>query len=65
MKTPYLGKHGHIAIGTNYMERAIYHLERQGIMMDMETARYDEKGNLKAVYLKEEMGGFAVHLVRK
>lgn len=65
MKTPYLGKHGHIAIGTNYMDRAIYHLERQGLVFDMETARYDEKGNMKAVYLKDEIGGFAVHLVRK
>lgn len=65
MKTPYLGKHGHIAIGTNYMERAVYHLEKQGVAFDMDTARYDEKGSLKAVYLKEEMGGFAVHLVRK
>ncbi len=65
MKTPYLGKHGHIAIGTNYMDRAIYHLERQGIVFDMETARYDEKGSMKAVYLKDEIGGFAVHLVRK
>ncbi|MGN0351670.1 MAG: bifunctional 4-hydroxy-2-oxoglutarate aldolase/2-dehydro-3-deoxy-phosphogluconate aldolase [Roseburia sp.] len=65
MKKPYLGKHGHIAIGTNYMERAIYHLERQGLVFDMETARYDEKGNMKAVYLKDEIGGFAVHLVRK
>lgn len=65
MKTPYLGANGHIAIGTNYMERAIYHLEKQGFAFDMETARYDEKGNMKAVYLKEEIGGFAVHLVRK
>lgn len=30
MKTPYLGAHGHIAIQTNYIERAIYHMELQG-----------------------------------
>lgn len=65
MKSPYLGKNGHIAIGTNYMDRAIYHLERQGVEFDMSTAKKDEKGNIKAVYLKGEIGGFAVHLVQK
>ncbi len=65
MKTPYLGKNGHIAIGTNYMDRAIYHLERQGVKFDMSTAKKDEKGKIKAVYLQDEIGGFAVHLVQK
>lgn len=65
MKTPYLGANGHIAIGTNYIRRAVYHLERQGVVFDESTARNDEKGNLKAIYLKDEIGGFAVHLVQK
>jgi 2-dehydro-3-deoxyphosphogluconate aldolase/(4S)-4-hydroxy-2-oxoglutarate aldolase len=65
MKTPYLGAHGHIAIQTNYIERAIYHLEMQGFEFDMETAKYDGKGNMVAVYFKNEIGGFAVHLVQK
>ena len=30
-----------------------------------ESAKRDAKGNLKAIYLKEEIGGFAVHLVQK
>ena len=65
MKTPYLGANGHIAIGTNYIERAVYHLERQGVVFDEGTAKKDDKGNLKAIYLKDEIGGFAVHLVQK
>lgn len=65
MKTPYLGAHGHIAIGTNYMERAVYHLERQGVVFDKDTAKMDDKGKLKALYMKDEIGGFAVHLVQK
>lgn len=65
MKTPYLGANGHIAIGTNYIERAVYHLERQGVVFDETTAKKDDKGNLKAIYLKDEIGGFAVHLVQK
>ena len=65
MKTPYLGTNGHIAVGTNDMERAVYHLERRGISFDEATAKRDEKGKLKAIYLKDEIGGFAVHLVQK
>lgn len=65
MKTPYLGANGHIAIRTNYIDRAVYHLEMQGFKLDMETAKYDNKGNMVAVYFKEEIGGFAVHLVQK
>lgn len=65
MKAPYLGANGHIAIGTNYIERAVYHLEKRGVSFDKETEKRDAKGNLKAVYLKGEFGGFAVHLVQK
>ena len=64
MKTPYLGTHGHIAIGTNYIQRAIYHMELQGFEFDMSTAKY-KNDKLIAVYLKGELGGFAVHLVQK
>lgn len=64
MKAPYLGAHGHIAIGTNYIERAVYHMELQGFEFDMSTAKY-KNGKLIAVYLKGELGGFAVHLVQK
>ena len=65
MKTPYLGRNGHIAVQTNYIERAIYHMELQGFEFDPDTAKYDKKGNMVAIYLKGEIGGFAVHLVQK
>lgn len=65
MKTPYLGANGHIAIGTNYMERAVYQLERQGFLFDRKTAKYNVNGEMVAIYFTEEMGGFAVHLVQK
>ena len=64
MKAPYLGAHGHIAIGTNYIDRAVYHMELQGFEFDPETAKY-KNGKLVAIYLKGELGGFAVHLVQK
>ena len=65
MKNPYLGTNGHIAVQTNYIKRAIYHLQRRGFEFDMDTAKYDAKGNMKAIYFKGEFGGFAVHLVQK
>lgn len=65
MKIPYFGKNGHIAVQTNYIERAIFHLERQGAAFLSDSAKYDEKGNLAAIYLKDEIGGFAVHLLQK
>lgn len=64
MKTPYLGEKGHLAIGTNHIERAMYYLENQGIEFDLNTAKYKEK-KLTAIYMKKEIGGFAVHLVQK
>lgn len=64
MKSPYLGKNGHIAIGTNYIGRAIYHLEKRGFKFDENTKKYDSEGNLAAVYFDGDFGGFALHLVQ-
>ncbi len=65
MKEPYLGKNGHIAIGTNYIERAIYHLENNGFEFDESTKKYGADGSLAAIYFKGDFGGFALHLVQK
>ncbi len=65
MKGPYLGKNGHIAVQTNYIDRAVYHLEKRGFALDHETKKYDASGNLTAIYFKGEFGGFALHLVQK
>ncbi len=64
MKTQYLGAKGHIAVRTNKMEVAIGELTKRGFVVDMDTAKY--KGDrLNAVYLRDEIGGFAVHLLQK
>lgn len=65
MKTPFLGARGHLAIGTNSVDRAVYHLELQGAAFDESTRKTDAKGAAKSIYLKDEIGGFAVHLVQK
>jgi 2-dehydro-3-deoxyphosphogluconate aldolase/(4S)-4-hydroxy-2-oxoglutarate aldolase len=65
MKSPYLGKNGHIAIGTNSVLRAKAFFERQGVEFNPETVKTDANGNPIVAYFKEEIGGFAVHLLQK
>lgn len=64
MKSKYLGANGHVAVRTNRMDMAIDELERRGFSVDMNTAKL--KGDkINAVYLKDEFGGFAIHLLQK
>ena len=58
------GTNGHIAIQTNNVDRAVYHLSRRGVKFDYSTAIYDDKGNMKFIYLADEINGFAYHLVK-
>ena len=64
-KAPGRGANGHIAIGTNNVDRAVYHLGLRGVTFDESSRKTDAKGNTKAIYLKDELAGFAVHLVKK
>lgn len=65
MKKPYLGASGHLAISTNSILRACEYLRGCSVEIDESTWKKDAKGNPKAVYLKDEIGGFAVHLVQR
>ena len=64
MKMPFYGKNGHIGIKTNFIERAKAFLERQGFEFNEESANVKD-GQLKAIYLKDEIAGFAIHLMQK
>ncbi|MDR3131122.1 MAG: bifunctional 4-hydroxy-2-oxoglutarate aldolase/2-dehydro-3-deoxy-phosphogluconate aldolase [Treponema sp.] len=65
MKSPYLGKNGHIAIAVNSLIRAKAYLERRGAVFNDESAKIGAGGEVIAVYLRDEIAGFAVHLVQK
>ena len=65
MKEPYLGKHGHIAIGTPDVAAAKAELEAKGFAFAEETAKTKPDGTLNAINLKDEICGNAVHLVGK
>jgi 2-dehydro-3-deoxyphosphogluconate aldolase/(4S)-4-hydroxy-2-oxoglutarate aldolase len=60
-----LGQHGHLAIKTNNITRAVAYLERIGVPVALNTAKTGPDGKLLAVYLRNEIGGFAVHLLQK
>ncbi|MCI8423748.1 MAG: bifunctional 4-hydroxy-2-oxoglutarate aldolase/2-dehydro-3-deoxy-phosphogluconate aldolase [Lawsonibacter sp.] len=64
MNSNYLGANGHIAIRTNSIPRALAELEAKGFQADQSTAKF--KGEkMIAIYLKQEFGGFAIHLLQK
>jgi len=63
MKSPFRGRQGHIALKCYNLERALTYLGRWGFTGVPETAT-TEKGRLKVIYLDQEIGGFAVHLLR-
>jgi 2-dehydro-3-deoxyphosphogluconate aldolase/(4S)-4-hydroxy-2-oxoglutarate aldolase len=64
MKNPFLGAHGHIAIATLNINRAIAYLKGRGVGTKPETAK-EKDGKLVAVYLDREISGFALHLVQR
>jgi 2-dehydro-3-deoxyphosphogluconate aldolase / (4S)-4-hydroxy-2-oxoglutarate aldolase len=63
LKSPYLGKSGHLAIRCNDVERAVARFRDMGVGIVAGTEK-SEKGRLKTVYLDRELGGFAIHLLR-
>lgn len=65
MKSQGPGKCGHIAILTNNVERAIYHLGKKGIKFNDESATFNADGTRKFIYLAEEFGGFGIHLLQR
>ncbi len=64
MKQKGRGANGHIAIGTNSVARAKNYLETvKGVKFIEESATY-KNDKLIAIYMEDEVAGFAVHLVQ-
>lgn len=63
MKFDGRGKCGHIAVSTTNVERAIYHLSQKGVEFDLDSATFNADGTRKFIYIKEDIGGFGVHLI--
>lgn len=63
MKANGRGKNGHIAVFTDSVSRAVYQLSAEGYEFAEETFKFDKDGRMTVAYMKDEIGGFAVHLV--
>ena len=60
------GKCGHIAIRTNFVDRAMAYFKRMGFEFDESSIVNDDTtGKPKFVYFKDEVCGFAIHLLQK
>ena len=56
---------GHLAIRTNSVNRALFYLERCGMTPEPSTVVTARNGRITFAYLKEDLGGFALHLLQK
>jgi len=65
MKGAGRGKCGHIGIATNDIRKAQEYLESLGLEFDPASQKYNSEGKLMAIYLKNEIAGFAVHLLQR
>jgi len=60
------GKCGHIGIKTHFVDRAMAYFARLGFEFDESSITYDDKtGKPKFAYFKDEICGFAIHIVQK
>ena len=65
MHLPYYGEKGHIGFKTNSPERAKAFFEKQGLRIREDSISRNDKGEIKFFYLEDEIGGFALHVVKK
>jgi 2-dehydro-3-deoxyphosphogluconate aldolase/(4S)-4-hydroxy-2-oxoglutarate aldolase len=64
MKGRSRGTLGHIAIRATNIDRAVMYLSRAGVRFVAGSEKRSPDGRLKAVYLEEEVAGFALHLLQ-
>jgi 2-dehydro-3-deoxyphosphogluconate aldolase/(4S)-4-hydroxy-2-oxoglutarate aldolase len=64
LKSPGAGTHGHIAIGTHFLDRAAAFFARGGVRTKEET-RNVKNGKTASIYLDIDLAGFAIHLLQE
>lgn len=65
VKSIFKGTHGHIGIETNSVARAMADLDKKNFVFDLDTIQRQPDGRIVSVYLKDDIGGFAFHLLQK
>lgn len=59
------GTKGHIGFATSDINAAVEYLEAKGVQLDYTRKKLTEDGRLRLIYLKNEVGGFALHIIQK
>ena len=65
MKTPGYGANGHIGFYTRSIPRALAYFARCGWTVQDGSAYRDENGQMVSVYLQQQVGGFAFHILQR
>lgn len=65
MNSERFGEKGHIGISTKSVFRAMKYLENKGIAFDESSIKRDAAGNITCIYLREQIAGFALHIVKE
>lgn len=65
VKAPYWGHNGHVAIRTNYIERAVEYLCARGIKFNEASRQYDDCGRMRTIYFADDIADFVMHLLQK
>ena len=64
MYSPFYYEKGHIALGSYDATRAYHYLKRCGVEFIEDSLSYDADGRVIAGYMKENFGGFGIHLLQ-
>ena len=65
VKAEGFGTRGHIGFFTNSIERAIAYFQTKGIELNPKSIKRNASGEITCIYLKQEIGGFAFHVVER
>lgn len=65
MKAPGRGRCGHIALATADLPAARAYLEEKGFLFDEDSIKRMPDGRILVIYARQEIGGFAIHLMQK
>ncbi|MBQ7377114.1 MAG: hypothetical protein IJW71_02165 [Clostridia bacterium] len=65
LNAPIRGTYGHVAISTNFVDRAIAYFKRMGVEFDESTVTYGAKGKPNFIDFKDEISGFAFIWLRR
>lgn len=63
MNYKFYGENGHIGFKSNNLFRAVAYFESEGFELNWDSAQRNSTGELTCIYLKDEIGGFAIHVI--